>query len=233
MKILIYDDTKEDIMSLCRCLESFFKSRGYDYKIDICENTDFLLNNLSNYDLIFLDVEINDENGINIGLKIRELNKDIKIIIISNYQKYLIDGYKVHADRYFVKPLSQREFDIDFENIVINYFQNYEGFYDINLQVNKIYYKDILYIDFFDRKTRVHFSNSKIIITSYPLKYWEEFIKDKSFSKPHKSFIINLQHISGFTKNDVILINEELIPLSRHYKKEFDLDYMNYLHKGI
>lgn len=233
MKILIYDDSKEDVISLCQCLESFFKSRDYDYKIDICANTEFLFKNLSNYDLLFLDIELNDENGIAIGLRIREFNNDIKIIIVSNYQKYLIDGYKVHADRYFIKPISQREFNIDFENVVTNHFQNYEGFYDENLSVKKIYYKEILYIDFFNRKSRIHFLNSKIIVTPYSLKHWESLINNKSFSKSHKSFIINLQHISAFTKTDIILINEELIPLSRSYKKEFNLDYLNYLQKGV
>lgn len=57
------------------------------------------------YDLIFLDIELGDYNGIEIASKIRTYNRSSIIIITSSFKKYLIDGYKIEAKRYLIKPI--------------------------------------------------------------------------------------------------------------------------------
>lgn len=192
-----------------------------------------MLDNINHFDLVFLDIELSNENGITIGKEIRKINSDIRIIIYSSYSKYLIEGYKIQADRYFLKPISQEDFNIEFENVIYRYLKEYEGFYDKKICERKIYFKEILYIEFIDRKTQIHLLNSKKIITPYPLKYWEEKCIQQSFSKPHKSFLINLRHISGFSNHNIILINTESLPLSKHFKKSFNEAYVNYLQVGL
>lgn len=234
MKILIYEDNDNDTYSIKNLIDNYFLNKPINYEIVECTSTSFLFENIDNWDLIFLDIEINKENGIEIGKEIRKKNSDARIIIISNYSKYLIDGYKIQADRYFLKPIKQDEFNIEFENVINRYLKEYEGIFDEKIQKKKIYFKDIVYVEFADRKTKIHLLNSKEIITPYPLKYWEEILKEEHFfAKPHKSFIINLQFISGFSKSDIILVTAEVIPLSRHYKQSFNESYLNCLQRGL
>lgn len=233
MKILIYDDNKDDMIAIKKLIVTFFSDKYLKYDILECENTSFLLENIKNCDLVFLDVEINEENGIDIGKKIRKINYDVRIIIVSNYSRYLIDGYKIHADRYFLKPINQEEFNIEFENVIDYYIKEYDGFFDEKICKMKIYFKDIVYVEFIGRKTHIHLLNTKIIVTSYPLKYWEELFENHFFAKPHKSFIINLQYLSGFSKTDIILVTEDIIPLSRHYKQSFNISYLNFLQSRL
>lgn len=110
------------------------------------------------------------------------------------------------------------------ESIIKDYLINESGFIDHNISSKKIYYKDIIYIEFtnYNRKTVLHMMNGKEIKTNYPLKHWIESLKNLPFCQTYKSFLINLNHVSGVNKNNIIMINEEEIPLSRHYKNDFE-----------
>ena len=233
MRVLIFDDNKDDIEIIRTCCNHFFNKKKIKYTIDVCPNQSYLLKNINYYDMLFLDVEINTLNGIELGLEIRKANTDCRIIITSNYKEYLIDGYKINADRYFIKPISQLDFDIEMEAVVNRFFRNYLGIYDETICKRKIYYKEILYIESFDRRTKIHLLNGSILITNYPLKDWIEKLDQFSFAQSHKSYLINLSFITGFTKQDVILENNEKIPLSRFYKSSFNNKHFDYLHTNL
>lgn len=233
MKILIYDDNKNDVENLINCIQSFLHLKKISAEIYVCKNTTQLLEKAELSDLVFLDIEIGNENGIEIGLKLKQLINKPRIIITSLFSKYLIDGYKIHADRYFIKPIKQEEFNLEMENIIQNYFEQHIGITDLNICKEKILLKDIVYVEFKDRKTLLHFLSGTTLTTPYSLKHWANILYDYSFGQPHKSFIINFKHISAFTKQDVVMINGYLIPLSRHFKNEFNKQYMESLHRYI
>lgn len=231
MKILIYDDNIQDIENLKSCIKHFFDKKNISYSLDICKDSSYLLSNAFTYDVLFLDIEIGDENGIELGMQLRKLASTSRIIIVSQFTKYLIEGYKIQADRYFIKPIVQEVFDQEMENVISNYFKQHVGFMDTSISASKIYLKDILYIEFFDRKTILHLENGSMISTSYTLKYWLDKLSGFSFGQPHKSFIVNFTHIKEFETQDILLTNKERIPLSRHFKKEFESSYIESLHR--
>lgn len=233
MKILIYDDNKNDVENLINCIQSFLHLKKISAEIYVCKNTTQLLEKAELSDLVFLDIEIGNENGIEIGLKLKQLINKPRIIITSLFSKYLVDGYKIHADRYFIKPIKQEEFNLEMENIIQNYFEQHIGITDLSISKSKIFLKDIVYVEFKDRRTLLHFLSGTSLSTPYPLKHWVNILCKHAFAQPHKSFVINLKYISGFTKQDVILINNESIPLSRHFKQEFDKHYMESLHRFL
>lgn len=233
MKILIFEDNKSDYDNLTDCIFKFFNEKGTSYKIDICPNKEFLFNYINKYDILFLDIELGDENGIDLGLELRQRHEKCIIIITSNFAKYVFDGYKIHADRYFLKPINYIEFKLEMNSVIKNYMFYEMGINDPEISKKKIYYRDILYIDIYDRKSRIHLMNGTILISSRPLYAWIKELENLYFGQPHKTFLVNYNHISGFKKNDIILINEELIPLSRHFRKEFEQGYINYLHETL
>ena len=127
INILIYDDNQKDIDQLLQCIENFYQSK-FTISIHICKNKPDLLQNIKKSDLLFLDMEINEENGIDIGLELQELKHDCRIIITTSYSKYAIDGYKIHADRYFIKPINQLEFNLEMESVIKNILKNQSAF---------------------------------------------------------------------------------------------------------
>ena len=160
MKILIYDDSNEDVENLKNCLDNFMSKKQIVYQVDVCQDSNYFLQEMEQYDLIFLDVELKDENGIELGMQLRNKNIDTRIIITSSYAKYLIDGYKIQADRYFIKPINQEDFDLEMEAVLQRYYQKYAGFEDERISPRKIYYHEIMYIEFLGRKTLLHLSSN-------------------------------------------------------------------------
>ena len=228
MKILVLENNKQDIDTLVEFLQYFFTLNKIDYEIEICVNGQEVLRKIFSSDLLFLDIELNDENGIELGNQLKELKHNCRIIIVSCFQNYLIEGYRIHATRYFLKPLNKQSFCIEMNDVISEYFRNEEGFFDENIQRGKIYYHDILYIENYDRKTKIHFVDGHSILCDYTLNKWQEQLKNQSFGQCFRSIYVNFEYIKNIKKNDIVLENNQIVPLSRHYRKEFYECYLNY-----
>lgn len=90
-----------------------------------------------------------------------------------------------------------------------------------------------MYIEFTNRKSVIHYLNGNTIESSCTLKYLYDKLKDHGFGYSYKAFLVNFEYISAIKKNEIILINDESIPLSRHYKKEFENKYYYFLHEML
>ncbi|WP_300082051.1 LytTR family DNA-binding domain-containing protein [uncultured Thomasclavelia sp.] len=229
MNILIYDDNKEDCKNLINCIDSYFKTKAIKYNVKVCLNTKEVYDNIKEYDILFLDIQLKDDNGIDIGLKLQQIYHECRIIITSNYAKYAIEGYKIHADRYFLKPIQQELFNIEMENIINNYFKKSLGIIDETISPKKIYFHNILYIERLNRKTIIHMIDKTKIFTNNALKYWYELTHDYGFIYTHRAFIVNLEHISAINKNEITLTTDDIIPLSRNYKNSFEIEYTKFI----
>ena len=148
MNILIYDDNLKDIEHLLFCLNGLFQKTNLDYQTHICKSKTEVIQNISKADLLFLDMEIHNEKGIDLGLELNTINHNCRIVITTSYSKYAIDGYKIHADRYFIKPINQLEFNLEMRAVIKKYIKKSVGFYDDKISPYKIFVQDILYIEF-------------------------------------------------------------------------------------
>ena len=88
MKILVLENNKQDIDTLVEFLQYFFTLNKIDYEIEICVNGQEVLRKIFSSDLLFLDIELNDENGIELGNQLKELKHNCRIIIVSCFQNY-------------------------------------------------------------------------------------------------------------------------------------------------
>lgn len=225
IKILIIDDNTNDVANLKKRICKFFTNKQIAYDIYIINKLDLSID-FNEYDLIYLDVEVDGVNSINFSIKERLDTLKNKLIITSKYKKYLIDGYKIHAERFFLKPISQKSFDIEMENVVNNYHWDSITIYEPELVNRRVYLKNILYIEHFERKSIVYLINGVSLKSTFPLKYWEEKLHNCGFAMSHRSFLVNLRNISGFNRDEIIMINDHKIPISRNCKKDFMNSYL-------
>lgn len=230
--ILIIEDDEEQKNDLVNLIKKLFNQQCLEYDIKWASKLFKNFDILNNFDIIFLDVEIDNGNGIEFAKKFRESNPDLLIIITSQFPQYLINGYSIDAKRYFLKPIDQKIFEIEMTNVLTSSFKKQLGFYDPKIASFKIFYNNILYVEFVDRVTMIHFTNGSVLRCQYNLKYWIEKLKNYSFSQPYRSYIVNLDYVSGFTFDgrDIIMSNNERIPISKHFKKDFEELYFRNLH---
>lgn len=236
LKVLVFEDHADEVQILSEYAKHFFETRHISYDLDFRSAFPDDLDLISGYDIIFLDIELGEQNGISFGKKLTEQYPEMVTIITSQYSQYLIEGYKINARRYFLKPYSQDFFNAEMDDVLSStYFKQHYGFYDDHIAPFKIHYRDILYVEYALHKSVIHLSGSKVISCRYPLKYWHDKLSGKGFSQPYKSFIVNLAHIDDLTENkkEIIMGSGDAIPLSKHYKKQFLFDYTEYLHTAI
>ena len=171
IRCLVIDDNQKDAQDIRQNAEACFNALAIDYSIKITSDQKDILEHPFSYDFVFLDIELGlAENGIELGRKIKELNKDIHNIITSAYKEYLVDGYRIDADRYILKPINQRQFEIDMKGVLERFFKKEAGFYDETICPSKIMIKIILYVDFVDKHSILVLKNNRKFKTKYPLK---------------------------------------------------------------
>ncbi len=185
---------------------------------------DFLKNN--QIDLLFIDIQMPDLNGFQI---IEELEPKPLIILTTAYGEYALDGFKVNAIDYLLKP-------IEFENFERSVQKARQWFVArTNIQTNKEFlyiksgykiirlnFSEIEFIQGMSEYIKIHISTGKPIMSLMPLKALEEKLPSDKFMRVHKSFIVNLDKINVIERGEIYYDDGTIIPVSSQYKEAFN-----------
>lgn len=228
LKCLIVDDEPPAI----RLLEKYVSKVPF---LNLIATTTSSIEALSkieqqNIDLVFMDIQMPDLTGL-------QLSKIVKgktnIIFTTAYPQFALQSYEVDAIDYLLKPFEFERFyeavlkvKSSFHSEVKELQKEVDDFIFIKTDgknnFEKVYVKDICYIEGLKNYVAIHLKN-KQIITNNTLKNIEDFLPTSEFVKTHKSYIVSLRHISK-TDSLCVFINEKCIPIGDTYKKElFDI----------
>ena len=173
-------------------------------------------------DLLFLDVEMGKENGMDAAKKIRTVNRNLLIVFVTGYTDYVFDGYQVNALDYLVKPVSPeklKEVLLRAKELLTppadRFFilKNADGAY-------RLPWNDILY--FYSDRRYIHLVTAVKTYTFYgKLNDIEKQVR-KNFVRIHQRYLVNSDNVT-FVGGDFVTVNNpacEKLPVSRAYKKE-------------
>ena len=234
MNILIVENNVKELTDLFTLLHNFEKNQDTPLNISTESNYDKIVSSVDLYDVIFFDIELNNGmNGITLARKIRERNKDVRIIFITNYARYSISGYEAKADLYLLKPVNQEEFNQKMANVLWDYIYSNLGIIDTRLKQTKLYFHNILYIEMLQRKVIIHLKNEENVSCYDTLLQWKNILKDAPFSQPHRSFLVNMQHIQKYEEDYIVMKDNIQIPITKIFKDEFRENYIRYLNRRI
>lgn len=198
--------------------------------IDECRNAMEAISILQKdkVDLMFLDIQMPKLTGLDF---LKTLKNPPKVIIITAYRDFAIEGYELDVIDYLLKPVSFERF----LKAMNKYFENNDAkpvllsdegqslspdlfiYVKENKKVQKVYLKDILYLESLKEYIRIH-TKTKKIVTKIQIGYIEKQLSQEHFLRIHKSFIVGLMHVTAFTSHSVEIGDKE-IPLSRSYKE--------------
>ena len=160
---------------------------------------------------------------------IRNLKNPPRVILTTAYREYALEGYDLDILDYLVKPISFERFFKAVNKflhlfnepgtILINQADSPSGgfiYVKVNKKVHKILLIDILYVDSVKDYITIHTTNRKIT-AKHTLSAFEEMLPEKEFLRIHRSFIVSLRNITGFTANTIDISGTEL-PIGRNYK---------------
>lgn len=194
-------------------------------------------------DIVFLDIEMPEYSGLEIGRFFNSENLPFQLIYITAYNQYAIQALKISAIDYLLKPISDEELLNAVNKAKNNIEKN-----DIGVRLSKIENafkqlekkkialeipqgmifvepNDIILFEADGAYTKVYLKTGEIELICKTLKYFSEQLSDSIiFYKPHRSYLINLNSIIKFEKKDnytIILSNKKRIPVARDKKVEF------------
>lgn len=228
---LICDDEQQYIDKILNCLNEFCYDHSLTYKADSFTDGHNALNSENTYNIAFLDIEINDVSGLDIAKKLKEKNKNIIVFFITAYEKYIDDAMDLFALRFIKKPINKARLYQGLEKAVslINE-DKISIFLKDSKTMQNVKASDIMYMEIGDHKTIIATVN-KTYFSSENLDYWERKLMNICFCRPHKSFILNMEYIDKYQKNEVTLTNGKIIPISYRKQKEFRKIFTEYLRR--
>lgn len=188
---------------------------------------DFLSNN--SVELIFVDIQMPDLTGIEFA---RSLENAPKIIFTTAYEKYALEGFKLNAIDYLLKPFSYEEFLKAAQKarkqaeLEAGMPQSIEAnsqflFLKSEYKIRRINFNDILYIEGMKDYIKVYTtSDDKPVLSLNSMKSLEQKLPESKFMRVHRSFIVNLERIETIERSRIIF-GKIYIPVSDQYKDKF------------
>ncbi len=180
-------------------------------------------------DLIFVDINMPDLNGLDF---VRSLIHKPLIIFITAYSEYAIEGFKVDALDYLLKPFGYSDFfksankaKQQYELLLSSHNQPDDKkhlFIKTEYRIVRIEIDSIIYIESMSEYVRIHTIQSKPIMSLLSMKILEERLPKSKFMRIHRSYIVNLQKIVEVSKGRVIMEGQIYIPIGEQYKESFN-----------
>ena len=228
MKIVICDDDNMYAQEVKLHIEELLDEKKVEAEIEVFNDSGDLHDSPGFYEVAFLDVEMTPYTGIETARALRDVNPYIVIFIITSHDKYLDDAMDMNVFRYIRKPLDIERLVRGMDKAIstINNQQipvllkNDEG--TVNVASD-----DIVYIEISGRTTTVA-TVQEIYISENKLDYWEDKLTASYFYRVHKSFIINMKHITNYTRDTVTLLKKYDIPIAYRKQAEFRKFFFNY-----
>ena len=181
------------------------------------EAISFMQNN--HVDLVFLDIQMEQFTGLQF---MEALQSPPKIVIVSAYSQYAIQGFEHNVCDYLLKPYSFERFLKAIEKVQselqLKSSKSYL-FVKTEYRMERVDFKDILYIEGKGAYLRIVCSQSKIM-TLQTFSQLEKLLPPDNFQRIHKSFIVSLDKIESIERN-IVKIGSERIPVGKNYQDEF------------
>lgn len=235
MRIAICDDLTECRLSVKCYVCEYFKLHHIECSIDEFETGFDLLKHNENYDILFLDIELGDLNGIAVAKEIQKKHKNTVILVVTAYHQYLDDAMDIHVTRYIDKPVTQsRIFSaLDKALSIIN-----ESVITLHLrdsQITRIKASDIIYAEAKFKGVYIY-TNETVYRVKETMKQFRLMLTASCFAVPHNSYIVNMNYIKNFQRNEITLAEPYTnisISVATRKQAEFKRRFLDFIGEDI
>lgn len=233
MKIAIIDDIPEDRSILRRCITAYLEQRcvSADY-YEYCNGEIFLLEAQKEaFTVVFLDIYMEGLDGIEVARALRQFDENCILIFITTTPDYALEGFKVRAMHYLVKPFSCAEME-QLLTEILERLPNNDRYIEIKSRGDtiRLYYRDIVYAEHFSHLIYIYTTANKVFTTRQSFR---QFIlplqEDSRFFVCSRGVIVNLEHANDFEERFFIMDEGSKVLVNRNLVKEARQALMTYL----
>ena len=178
-------------------------------------------------DLLLLDIEMGDMNGMELARKLRDNGDMLPIIFITGYSEFMQDGYDVEALHYLLKPVDRDKLFSVLDRYASRHLADSRVIFPSGDETVSINTDDIAYLEAFGKKTQITLRNGKEIICSCGLSAVAEKL-NSGFIPCHRSYVVNIGYIRSISKTEITLDSGQKIPLSRRLYDSVNKAFIEY-----
>ncbi len=223
LSIAVCDDEVIFANKLKKIITIYMDTHQIDFEIDLYDSGVSFTNlniEMSKYQIIFLDINMDRLDGIQTATKIREYCKDSFIVFVTAYVEYSIEGYKVEAIRYILKnnPQLVQAVNESLDTICtkLNYTAEFQTF-EFKEGIKKLSLDRIAYIE-----TEIHTLVFHVLEQDYVCYHYRdtlsnvaEQLKGYGFWRIHQSYLVNRKYITKLSSYNAHMVNEEVLPIAK------------------
>lgn len=231
MRILICDDDNLITEQLTKYIHDFFtRNHLKQPEIVVFSDGESLLHDSGEKDILFLDIEMPGMNGIYVGNELKKTNENIIIFVVTSFSEYLDEAMRFHVFRYLSKPLDRHRLFRNMKDALQLYHsstikipvETKQGVYTISET-------DIIFVEAQERKVIVH-TAAMDYESVHNMQYWIQTLSGNCFFQSHRSFFVNLAHVTDFDHSLIHLENGQFEAyLTRRKYTQFRDAYLLYL----
>jgi len=203
-----------------------------DCKIDVYHASSELLENPSQYDMIFLDIEMPGMNGVDVSYILREKGYKGFIVFLTSHAEYMKEAFRVKAFRFLSKPADYNELKEaihEAEKEILKNKQMVVADYGAEFMINL---SDIYYIKSNKNKTIVRLKDNTLEVNK-TLKQWLDELGTTEFYQIHKSYVVAFRHIKKIEPDVIILADlDEEIPIARRSMTKVKKAFYSYIREN-
>lgn len=231
MKIAICDDDivflKRFNSQICKCLSNFCD----DYVISEYNNGKDCIIHVSDYDVVFLDIDMPEVSGLDIAGYINE-NATTLIVFVTEHDELVYSSLKFQPFRFLRKSYLNKELPEALNSLVQKVKTKYMTFKtkmgDTVIELNKL-----IYIEIFIHQVMFHIVGSEPLEGYGSLSNFEKILTPLDFIRVHSGYLVNCKFIYSIETNNVILDDKSRIPLSRHRAEKVKELFADYLRRCL
>lgn len=220
IRAAICDDESTMLDYLYEHISKEFKQQNADVQIDkFISGKDFLnSHNAKPYDVVFLDIDMPEINGFEIAEQINNIAEAL-IVFVTLHDELVFSSLKFRPFRFIRKEYLDNELPETLESIIIEIAKKKSGV-KFALQTKSgetsVNLNNIIYIEIYGHWLRVCLKNGETLECYGSLSNFEKQLDEYDFVRTHKSFLVNSKYIFSIEKNQVVLDDKTVIPLSRY-----------------
>lgn len=222
LSIAVCDDEVIECCNMARKIKDILEEMKIPCIIRQFRSGGELLKAIESFDIVFLDIIMQGLDGMKTAQIFREKAYDKILIFVSSSREYVFEAYDVEAFQYLLKPVNDGKLKRVLQKAVLKTENRSQEFIIVSRerQKKKLFLDDIYYFEIQGRIVDAH--GTEGIFTYYEqIGELENKLRDKGFFRCHKSYLINLEYVCGYNRQEVILENGEKIVIAKRRYDRF------------
>lgn len=228
-RLAVCDDNETDAAFVTSLIENWNKKISLPLQIEIFSSAEaflFAYEDKLDFDLLFLDIEMDGMNGVELAKKLRQTGARLQLVFVTGFMDYISEGYDVEALHYLMKPVTEEKLEQ-----VLNRWMERMKTREKELVLSlpdgavRVPLYEIRYLEVQKNYVTVHAGEDYRVKRT--LNELEEELDD-SFFRVHRSYIVSLRFIKRIMKTEVILKDNTAVPLSRKLYDELNQALISY-----